>query len=152
MSAHRQSLLVTMDLTAASDFARAHRQSVLVTLRRDGKPQLSNVMHHVDADGVVRVSITATRAKYVNLQRQPWAALHVTQPDFWAYAVLEGPADVASVAAAPDDATVEELVTLYRALAGEHPDWDEYRRVMVDEQRTVVRLRPDHAYGMLARG
>ena len=142
---------MTTDLTTALDFARTNQKSVLVTLRRDGRPQLSNVMHHVDAEGVVRVSITATRAKYVNVQRQSWAALHVTQPDFWAYAVLEGPAEVAPVAAAPDDATVEELVTLYRDLAGEHPDWDEYRRVMVDERRTVVRLRPDHAYGMLGR-
>ena len=39
-----------MELAAAIDFVRAHRQSVLTTLRRDGKPQLSNVLHAVDAD------------------------------------------------------------------------------------------------------
>ena len=138
-----------MDLTAASDFARANRQSVLVTVRRDGRPQLSNVMHHVDPEGVVRVSITAGRAKYHNLRREPWAALHVTQDDFWAYVVLEGPAEVTPVAEATDDATVEELVRLYRDLAGEHPDWDDYRRVMVADGRVVVRLTPDRAYGML---
>src|SRR6185312_5558782 len=146
------SLADVMDLTVALDFARSHRQSVLVTQRRDGRPQLSNVMHHVDDAGVVRVSITATRAKYANVRREPWAALHVTQPDFWAYVVVEGSAEVAPPAQAIDDATVEELVTLYRDLAGEHPDWDDYRRVMVDEQRTVVRLRPDRAYGMLPQG
>jgi len=141
-----------MELTTAAEFARQHRRSVLVTMRRDGRPQLSNVMHHVDADGVVRVSITADRAKYHNLRREPWAALHVTQDDFWAYVVLEGPAEVATPAEAVDDPTVEELVRLYRDLAGEHADWDDYRRAMVADRRTVVRLRADRAYGMLPRG
>jgi PPOX class probable F420-dependent enzyme len=138
-----------MDLTTAAEFARAHRQSVLTTMRRDGRPQLSNVMHHVDEQGVVRVSITAARAKYANIRREPWAALHVTQPDFWAYVVLEGPAEVATPAESVDDATVEALVRLYRDLAGEHPDWDDYRTTMVADRRTVVTLRPDRAYGML---
>ena len=138
-----------MDLTAASDFARSHHQSVLVTMRRDGLPQLSNVAHDVGDDGVVRVSVTADRAKYHNLVRQPWAALHVSRADFYAYAVLEGDVALAPVAAAEDDATVEELVTLYRALRGEHEDWGAYRRAMVADRRTVVRLTPGRAYGML---
>ncbi len=138
-----------MNLITATDFARANRQSVLTTLRRDGKPQLSNVIHQVDDAGLVRVSVTADRAKYANLLRQPWAALHVTQPDFWAYVVLECDATLAPVAQDTDDATVEELVALYRSMSGEHPDWDEYRRVMVNDRRTVVRLTPTRAYGML---
>jgi PPOX class probable F420-dependent enzyme len=140
-----------MELNDAVDFARTHQRSVLVTLRRNGRPQLSNVMHAVGDDGVVRVSITAERAKYHNLVRTPWAALHVTREDFYAYAVLEGPVTLAPVAAAPADATVEELVALYRSMVGEHDDWDDYRRAMVADQRTVVRLTPDHAYGMLGQ-
>ncbi|MCU1372734.1 MAG: putative F420-dependent enzyme, partial [Actinomycetia bacterium] len=119
------------------------------TIRKDGRPQLSNVLHHVFDDGVIRISITADRAKYHNLKREPWAALHVTREDFFAYAVLEADAELAPVAAAPDDATVEELVELYRGLMGEHDDWDDYRRSMVADRRTVVRLRPTRAYGML---
>ncbi len=129
-----------MELTTAIDFARAQRQSVLTTIKRDGRPQLSNVIHHVDADGVVRVSITANRAKYANLQREPWAALHVTQQDFWAYVVLEGAVELAPVAAADDDPTVAELVELYRHLAGEHPDWDDVPRC--DGQRAAHRRPP----------
>ena len=53
------------------------------------------------------------------------------------------------MAAEPDDATVDELVEYYRALAGEHPDWDDYRRAMVADRRLIVRLRPERAYGML---
>ena len=141
-----------MDLTAALDFARTTRQSVLTTLRRDGKPQLSNVLHLVGDDGVIRISITADRAKYKNIAREPWAALHVTQDDFWAYAVLEGPVELSAVVEAPDDATAEELVTYYRSLVGEHPDWDEYRAALVADRRAIVRLTPTHAYGMLQTG
>jgi len=122
---------------------------VLVTLRRDGRPQLSNVMHAVGDDGTIRISTTADRAKYANLRRNPWAALHVDGTDFWSYAVLEGDVDISDVAAAPDDATVEELVGLYRSLQGEHEDWDDYRAAMVAERRVVVRIRPTHAYGAL---
>ena len=141
-----------MDLAAAIDFARTHRQSVLTTLRRDGKPQLSNVVHHVDAAGVIRISITADRAKYKNLVREPWAALHVTQDDFWAYAVLEGPVELSPVVEAPDDAAAEELVSYYRAISGEHPDWDEYRAALVTDRRAIVRFTPGRAYGMLQMG
>jgi PPOX class probable F420-dependent enzyme len=138
-----------MELATGLDFARRTRQSVLVTIRRNGRPQLSNVLHHVFDDGVIRISITADRAKYSNLKREPWAALHVSSDDFFAYAVLEGEAELAPVAEAVDDPTVEELVTLYRALMGEHKDWDAYRQAMVTDRRTVVRFRPDRAYGLL---
>jgi len=138
-----------MDLDTALDFAGQHPRSVLVTLRRNGRPQLSNVMHGVGEDGIIRISITADRAKYHNLVRTPWAALHVTRDDFFAYAVLEGSVGLAPVAEARDDATVEELIALYTSMGGTHDDWDDYRRAMVDDRRTVVRLQPDHVYGML---
>ena len=79
-----------MELSDAIDFARTNRWSVLTTIRGNGLPQLSNVAHYVSDDDVIRISITAGRAKYHNLLRRPWAALHVTRQDFFAYAVLEG--------------------------------------------------------------
>ncbi|HVV31439.1 MAG TPA: PPOX class F420-dependent oxidoreductase [Mycobacteriales bacterium] len=138
-----------MELSVAVDFARARRQSVLTTIRSNGRPQLSNVLHQVGDDDVIRVSVTADRAKYRNLVREPWAALHVAQEDFWAYVVIEGDVTLSDVAGTPDDAAVEELVALYRNLAGEHEDWDAYRAAMVTEKRAVVRIRPNRAYGML---
>lgn len=137
-----------MDLAAALEYARNRDHGVLVTLKGDGRPQLSNINHAVDDGGVVRVSITADRAKYANLVRDPRVSLHVTAEDFWSYVVLEGDADLTPVAAAPDDATVEELVELYRAVRGEHPDWADYRAAMVRDRRVVLRLRPSRAYGM----
>ncbi|MEY2582221.1 MAG: hypothetical protein QOE09_2070 [Ilumatobacteraceae bacterium] len=132
------------------EFVAARRNGVLVTQRRDGRPQLSNIIYSV-VDGVVKISITAGRAKYWNLVRNPQASLYATREDFWAYAVLDGVAELSEVATKPDDPTVDELVELYKVIAGEHPDWDEYRKAMVDDKRVIVRLKPTHAYGMLNR-
>jgi PPOX class probable F420-dependent enzyme len=138
-----------MDLAQALDFATGIGRGVLVTTRSNGRPQLSNISFAVNEGGVIRISITAERAKYRNLLREPWAALHVTREDFYAYAVIEGDVTLSAVAAAPDDATVDELVELYRAIGGEHDDWEDYRRAMVRDQRVVVRIAPTRAYGML---
>jgi PPOX class probable F420-dependent enzyme len=138
-----------VEVERALEAARANNHSVLVTLRKDGRPQLSNVVHVVGDDGLVRVSTTADRAKFHNLARTPWAALKVDGENFWSYAVLEGDVTLSDVAADPGDAAVEELVAVYRGISGEHPDWDEYRRAMVADRRVVVRLRPTYAYGAL---
>jgi PPOX class probable F420-dependent enzyme len=137
-----------MQIADALTYVRDHKRGVLTTLKADGRPQLSNIMYAVDGD-TVRISITADRAKARNAARDPRVSLHVTSDDFWSYVVLEGDAELSPVAAAPDDETVAELVEMYRAMAGEHPDWDDYRATMVRDKRLVVRLRPTHAYGMI---
>ncbi|WP_436496252.1 PPOX class F420-dependent oxidoreductase [Actinokineospora sp. HUAS TT18] len=121
----------------------------LVTLKRDGRPQLSNVLHHYDETaGVLRISVTDDRAKTANLRRDPRATYHVTSPDGWQYAVAEGTAELTPVAQDPHDATADELVDLYRHLSGEHPNWDEYRAAMVRDGRLVLRIKIDRVYGM----
>lgn len=137
-----------MELAAALDFIRPRRNGVLVALKRDGRPQLSNITYTLGDDGVVRISITADRAKYANLLRDPRASLYVGKEDFWGYVVIDAQAELTAVAADADDATVDELVSVYRGAVGEHPDWDEYRAAMVADRRVVVRLHPVHAYGM----
>lgn len=138
-----------MQLSAAIEAARASQHGVLVTLRKDGRPQLSNVVYQVDDQGSLRVSITSTRAKYHNLRRTPWAAMYIGREQFFAgYTVVEGSAHLSPVAAAVDDRTVEQLVDLYRSLGGEHQDWDEYRRAMVADHRVVLTITPESAYGM----
>ena len=105
----------------------------------------------VGDDDVIRVSVTDDRAKTANIRRDPRVSLHVNRDDFWAYAVIEADVSPMPVAESPDDATVDALVEYYRALAGEHDDWDEYRRAMVTDKRLLLELRPTHAYGMLDR-
>lgn len=138
-----------MDLQTAVDYARDLRNSVLVTTRNDGRPQLSNVLHGVDDQGVVRVSLTADRAKYKNLAKRPWGALHVTADDFWSYVVLEGDVELAPVVTDPDGPDADEHVAHYTRLVGEHADWDDYRASLVREKRSFARLTPTYAYGML---
>lgn len=122
---------------------------VLATIKRDGRAQLSNVSYHFDARNLtIAVSITEPRAKTRNLRRDPRAAIHVSSDDGWAYAVAEGDAVLTPPAANPNDDTVEGLVDLYRKLAGEHPDWDDYRRAMVDDRRVLMTLPISHVYGM----
>jgi PPOX class probable F420-dependent enzyme len=128
------------------------RRGVLATIRGDGRPQLSNVIYsYDDATRLLRVSVTDDRAKTRNLRRDARAVFHVTTDDFWAYVVAEGTAELTPVAADPHDATVEDLVDLYRAMQGEHPDWDEYRAAMVRDRRLVLRLHVDRVYGQPPR-
>lgn len=126
-----------------------HSLGVLATIKSDGRPQMSHVTYHFDArDMSIEVSITESRAKTRNLRRDPRASLLVSSDDGWSYAVAEGDAVLSAPASAPDDETVESLITLYRSVAGEHSDWDDYRRAMVADRRVLLRLPIKHVYGM----
>jgi PPOX class probable F420-dependent enzyme len=130
-------------------FARL-RGGSLITLKRDGRPQASVVIHAWDpATRGVRISLTEDRAKTRNLRRDPRASYQVVAPDLRAWAVGEGFAELTPPAADPHDATVEALVALYRSLAGEHPDWAQYRAAMVADRRVVLTLGFEHVYGGL---
>jgi PPOX class probable F420-dependent enzyme len=131
-------------------FVAGHRWGVLATIRRNGRPQLSNVGYAYDPEQkLFRVSVTADRAKTRNLQADPRVTLHVASKDFWTWVAVEGAAELTPVAADPDDATVDELVTYYRGISGEHENWAEYRAAMVADRRLVVRFTPEHTYGQV---
>ncbi len=122
---------------------------VLATVKRDGRPQLSNVSYHFDPPSLtISVSVTEPRAKTRNLRRDPRASILVAADDGWAYAVAEGDAVLTAPAADPHDETVEGLIGLYRSISGEHPDWDEYREAMVTDRRVLLTLPITHLYGM----
>ncbi|SNS94630.1 PPOX class probable F420-dependent enzyme [Geodermatophilus saharensis] len=132
------------------EFLAGRRWGVLATVKRDGRPQLSNVGYAYDpAERLFRVSVTADRAKTRNLQADPRVTLHVSSDDFWSWVAVDGTAELTPVAADPHDATVDELVAYYRGVSGEHEDWDDYRRAMVADRRLVVRFRPEHTYGLV---
>lgn len=122
---------------------------VVTTIKRDGRPQLSNVSYIFDVERrLIRVSITEGRAKTKNLRRDPRVSFYVSAPNFGAYVVAEGEADLTPVTTAPNDTTADELVEIYRAIAGDHPDWDDYREAMVKEQRLALRIPVTRVYGM----
>lgn len=138
-----------MELAEALDFVRPRHQGVLVTIRANGRPQLSNILFSTTPDDVVEISVTDGRAKTRNLRRDPRGSLYVVGDSFWAYVVVEAVVELTPVAAQTHDAVVESLMAMYRRAAGEHPDWDDFRRAMVSERRLLVRLHPERAYGMV---
>jgi PPOX class probable F420-dependent enzyme len=124
------------------------RLGVLATIKSDGRPQLSPVLPFYDREaGVIYVSMTEGRAKTANLRRDPRATLEVTSPDGRAWATAEGMATLTGPGTDPHGPEVEALVDYYRTAAGEHPDWDEYRSVMVSDRRVLMTMTVDHVYG-----
>lgn len=125
-----------MDLDTARAFVRSNHHAVLSTVRKDGSPQMSPVAAAVDEQGRVVISSRETAFKTRNLRRDPRAWVCVFPDGFYGQWVqLEGRVDVVSLPEA-----MEPLVAYYRAVAGEHADWQDYRRAMDSEQRCLLRL------------
>ncbi|WP_238009011.1 PPOX class F420-dependent oxidoreductase [Dactylosporangium sp. AC04546] len=130
----------------------AARLGILATIKADGRPQLSPVMPYYDPERqVIHVSMTEGRAKTVNLRRDRRATLEVTAADGWSWATAEGVATLTGPGDDPHGPEVEALVDYYRRAAGEHPDWAEYRAVMVADRRVLMTMTVDHVYGAQVR-
>ena len=130
----------------------ASRIGILATIKRDGRPQLSPVQPYYDRSaGIIYVSMTEGRAKTVNLRRDARVSLEVTRPDGWAWATAEGNATLTGPGTDPAGPEVAALVDYYRTAAGEHPDWDEYRAVMVADRRVLMTMTVDRVYGAEVR-
>jgi len=129
-----------MDRATALEFVAHHHRAVLATRRADGSPQLSPVAAAVDGDTVV-VSSRETAMKTKNLRRRPRASLLVFTDGFYGdWVQVDGSVEVVSLPGAMDG-----LVAYYRAVAGEHPDWDEYRSAMEQERRVLLRITVERA-------
>jgi len=130
-----------MDVAEARNLIRANHHGVLATRRGDGRPQLSPVAAAIDEAGRVVVSTRETAMKTRNLRRDPQVSLCVfTDAFFGAWAQVDGRATVVSLPEA-----MELLVDYYRRVAGEHPDWDEYRAAMQRERRVIVQIEIERA-------
>lgn len=125
-----------MDAQQAQEFLRNNHRAVMATYRTDGEAQLSPVVVAVDDDGRVLISTRETAMKVHNLRRDPRVALCVFSDAFFGtWAQVEGRAEIVSL---PD--AMEHLIDYYRRIAGEHPDWDDYRAAMERESRVIVRF------------
>jgi PPOX class probable F420-dependent enzyme len=129
------------------DFVRPRHQIILITRRRDGAPQASPVTAGVDEAGRIVVSSYPERAKIANLRRSPECSVLVLSDDFGgAWVHVDGDAEVLDL---PD--ALEPLVDYYRAIAGEHPDWEEYRAAMTQQGKALLRITPTR-WGPIATG
>ncbi|ANI42671.1 PPOX class F420-dependent oxidoreductase [Mycolicibacterium vaccae] len=129
------------------DFIRPRHRMVLTTFRADGSLQSSPVTGGVDAEGRIVIASYPQRAKAANIRRHPHASAVVLSDEFSGpYVQVDGSAEVVDLPEA-----VEPLVEYFRAVSGEHPDWDEYRRAMVDQRKCLIRVTP-RRWGPVATG
>ncbi|WP_182526636.1 PPOX class F420-dependent oxidoreductase [Nocardioides dongkuii] len=129
-----------VDRDAMLDFVRPRHHLVLITTRANGSPQASPVTGGVDQEGRIVISTYPDRAKAVNARRRPEVSVLVLSDQFDdAWVQVDGTAEVID----PPD-SVEPLVDYFRCIAGEHPDWDEYRQAMRDQGKSLIRVTPTH--------
>ena len=136
-----------VDLDGLLAFVRPRHRYVLITRRRDGSPQASPVTGGVDDAGRLVVSTYPERAKTRNARRDPQVSVLVLSDDWnGPWVQIHGAAEVLDV---PD--ALDAFVEYFRCISGEHPDWDEYRRAMVDQGKSLVRVTPSD-WGPIATG
>lgn len=130
-----------MNEADAREFIARHHAAVLATIKRDGRPQLSNVSYTVDDDGLIKISTSRTRAKIHNLRRDPRATLSVQGDNWHQYLVVEGAAQV------QDENPIPDLRRIYEKIrGGPHPNWDEFDEAMRREKRVVLAVAIDRIY------
>jgi len=130
-----------VDVAGAQEFIRTNHRGVMATFRRDGRPALSPITAGLDDAGRVEISTRETAMKVKHLRRDPRVAITVFTDGFYGeFVQVEGTAEIV-----PLPEALELLVEYYRRIAGEHPDWDEYRAAMVRDQRVIVRFAIERA-------
>ena len=136
-----------VDRTGLEEFIRPRHRAILSTQRGDRSPQMSPVTMGVDPDGDILVASYPERAKVHNLRQRNHAALCVLSDDFGGeWVQVSGTATVVDLPEA-----VEGLVTYFRSVSGEHPDWDEYRQAMIDQGKVLIRVAVER-WGPISKG
>jgi PPOX class probable F420-dependent enzyme len=124
----------------AREFVANNHQAVMITRRSAGGLQTSPVTVGIDSAGKVVISSRETAYKVRNLRRHPTATLCVFTDNFFGpWIQIDGTAELVPLPQAMDG-----LIDYYRCISGEHPDWVDYRRAMVDQQRVLIRLTIDN--------
>jgi PPOX class probable F420-dependent enzyme len=137
----------TVNIDDLLEFIRPRHRAILATVRTDGRPQMSPNTMGVDDHGRLVISTYPHRAKVHNIRRNHRVSVCVLSDDFGdEWVQLYGTAEVLDL---PE--SVEPLVEYYRNIAGEHPDWDEYREAMVKQGKSLIRITIED-WGPIARG
>lgn len=130
-----------MDLDKARTFLENHHRGVMATFRQNGRPQMSPILIGLDEAGRAVVSSRETAYKVRNLRRDPRVSVCAfTDQFFGEWIQVNGRAEILSLPEA-----MEPLVAYYRTVAGEHPDWDDYRAAMIREKRVLIRIALEQA-------
>jgi PPOX class probable F420-dependent enzyme len=123
-------------------FLEKHHSAAVATIKPDGAPHVARVGIALMGD-VIWSSGTKNRVRTRNLRRDPRATLFVfdpRQPQSWM-----GIESQARILDGPD--APEQNLQLYRTLAGEPDDVEEYLAAMVLEERLIYEFTVDRTYG-----
>ena len=132
-----------MNETEARQFVARSTKAVLATIKRDGRPQLSNISYLLDDDGLIKISVTRDRAKTRNVLREPRVSLAVQGSNWGEYLTVEGTCDVHD----RGDETLAELRHVYERIMGKpHPNWAEFDEAMVRDGRVILAITIDRMY------
>ena len=139
-----------VDRDGLLEFVRGRHHLVLVTRRRDGSPQASPVSGGVDDDGRIVVATYPQRAKTKNARQRPGVSV-VVLSDEWddAWVQVDGTCEVLD--ASEGEEALDAFVEYFRSIAGEHSDWDDYRRAMVAQGKSLLRITPTR-WGTVSTG
>ncbi|MFK8025007.1 MAG: PPOX class F420-dependent oxidoreductase [Ilumatobacter sp.] len=143
-----------VDASELADHLAGRHHWVLTTTRRDGRPQMSLVSGGMLGDGRLAIATYPMRAKAANVRRSPQASILAMGESFNdAWIQVDGDARVLDAdPASPDsEAALDAFVAYYRAISGEHPDWDEYRQAMIDQGKSMLVITPTR-WGPLSTG
>jgi PPOX class probable F420-dependent enzyme len=136
-----------VDRSGMEEFVRPRHRAVLLTTRADRRPQASPVTCGLDAEGRIVIATYPERAKTANARRNPATSVLVLSDEFnGPWLQIDGDAEVLDLPAA-----LEPLVEYFRAISGEHPDWDEYRAAMERQGKSLLRVTPQR-WGPIATG
>ncbi len=136
-----------IEMADALEFASSTREGVLITLRKDGRPQSSDV-HHAVLDGTIVFSVLPTRSKVFNVERDPRVVYHISHEG--SYLSFDSTAEVSPIPTETHGPEMDTLINAFRAVSGkEHPDWDEFREAMVRERRRVITVTPNSVVGLI---
>jgi PPOX class probable F420-dependent enzyme len=136
-----------VDRSGLEEFIRPRHNAILSTQKLDGTPQMSPVTMGVDPQGTILVASYPERAKVRNLRRDPRVDVCVLSDRFGdEWVQVSGQATVVALPQALDG-----LVTYFRSISGEHPDWQEYRQAMIDQGKVLIQIEPQ-SWGPISRG
>ncbi len=139
-----------MQFGQAKPFLANNHCAVVNTVGASGGIQSSIVVCGAYQDEMAFVSIRGRSAKIRNLRRNPQCTVVATAADWRNYVVVEGEARLFDSTNTPAEELRQKLRGVFRVCGDcTHSDWDEYDRIMLQQEAVVVLVTPERVYGLL---
>ena len=139
-----------MEFEQVKPFLANNHRAVVNTLTASGGIQSSIVVCGAYQEFMAFVAVKGRSAKIRNLRRNPRCTVVATSADWRNYVVVEGEAQLFDSTNRPGEELRQKLQEVFRVCGdGTHSDWDEYDRVMRQQEAVVVLVTTERVYGLL---